>query len=88
MYKLCDSKNEGKVGYDDFEKFIQGEGGVAADGTLVQKAKPKRKEKTLGEILIAMQKQQQRTILLNPPYFQASTFMKIPKKVLSSYCST
>ena len=46
VYKLCDSKNEGKVGYDDFEKFIQGEGGVAADGTLVQKkAKPKRKEK-------------------------------------------
>ena len=70
VYKLCDSKNEGKVGYDDFEKFIQGEGGVAADGTLVQKkAKPKRKEKTLGEILIAMQKQQQRTILLNPPLF-------------------
>ena len=65
-----DQKNQGKVRYDDFEKFIHGEGGVAADGTLVQnKAKPKRKKKTLGEILIAMQKQQQRTILLNPPLF-------------------
>ena len=35
-----------------------------------KKAKPKRKEKTLGEILIAMQKQQQRTFAESTTIFR------------------
>ena len=70
VYKLTDKKSKGKVSYEDFENFIHGEGGVAPNGLVIkQKAKPKPKEKNLGEILISMQKQQQRTILLNPPLF-------------------
>ena len=70
VYKLCDTKRNGKVNYEDFEQFIHGEGGVGPDGLIIkEKVKSKHKEKTLGEILITMQKQQQRTILLNPPLF-------------------
>ena len=76
--------------HEDFENFIHGEGGVAPNGLVIkQNAKPKPKEKNLGEILISMQKQQQRTILLNPPLFSVVTFpFKIATKLSSIFLNS
>jgi Ca2+-binding EF-hand superfamily protein len=70
VYKLIDPLNKGEVGYAEFEEFVMGEGGVDEKGAILKVDTPfVKKEKNLGELLLEMQRQQQRTILLNPPLF-------------------
>ena len=72
VYKLIDPKNRGDVGYEEFEHFINQKGGVNERGYVLgehHKMSSGKTDKSLEELLTVMQRQQQRTILFNPPLF-------------------